>query len=248
MIATETARALRAIPLLGNLSDSEIDQLSGIGDLRALGVGAVLIRDGERADNAYLLLSGAARVEIDGHEVGTPVTAGECVGELAVPDDAPRAATVTVTAPTEVIAFSGDAFRGALDRLPALREAVTRALSRRLRQAQSARRDVRGAGGTRRADTGRQRVAPCVAKGLSNARVAAELFVSEHTVASHLQHIYAKLGVSSRVGLATAVLRASRITVLAVSRRRPRRGRRAAQLPGLGADQQRRSVAYRGRR
>ena len=32
--------------------------------------------------------------------------------------------------------------------------------------------------------------------------------MSEHTVASHLKHIYVKLGLSSRVELAGAVLRA----------------------------------------
>jgi HD-GYP domain-containing protein (c-di-GMP phosphodiesterase class II) len=36
-------------------------------------------------------------------------------------------------------------------------------------------------------------------RGLSRRQVAGELFVSEHTVRSHLEHIYAKIGVSTRV-------------------------------------------------
>ncbi len=46
------------------------------------------------------------------------------------------------------------------------------------------------------------RVATLVAAGRTNREVAAELFLGERTVASHLTHIYAKLGVRSRTELA----------------------------------------------
>jgi DNA-binding CsgD family transcriptional regulator len=47
-----------------------------------------------------------------------------------------------------------------------------------------------------------RRVADLVAQGRTNAEVAATLFLAERTVASHLTHIYAKLGVRSRTELA----------------------------------------------
>ena len=46
------------------------------------------------------------------------------------------------------------------------------------------------------------RVAALVAEGRTNREVAAALFVAERTVASHLSHVYAKLGVRSRTELA----------------------------------------------
>jgi DNA-binding CsgD family transcriptional regulator len=47
-----------------------------------------------------------------------------------------------------------------------------------------------------------RRVADLVAEGRTNPEVATALFLAERTVASHLTHIYAKLGVRSRTELA----------------------------------------------
>jgi DNA-binding CsgD family transcriptional regulator len=44
-----------------------------------------------------------------------------------------------------------------------------------------------------------------VAEGLTNGAVARRLYISPHTVNTHLRHVFAKLGVSNRVALATVV-------------------------------------------
>ncbi len=227
--------------------------LRSLGTPVRLAAGDALVRQGDRADHVYLVLSGSARVEIDGAEMGPPVSAGDWVGELAVLDDAPRAATVTATGPVELLAFGAETFTDLLADLPDLRRQITASLTRRLRQVSTgwaqlavdtdvlldAYFAIQGAGSDRDRHTAieqaalllrrlatatptetprvplgaltpaERRVADLVARGLSNAAVAAELFLSEHTVASHLKHIYVKLEITSRVALAGLVLRSS---------------------------------------
>jgi DNA-binding CsgD family transcriptional regulator len=49
-----------------------------------------------------------------------------------------------------------------------------------------------------------QQVARLAAEGLTNPQIGARLYVSRRTVATHLSHIYQKLGIASRVELAAA--------------------------------------------
>jgi DNA-binding CsgD family transcriptional regulator len=70
---------------------------------------------------------------------------------------------------------------------------------------EQARAELGRIGGRRREEgltPAERRVATLVAEGRTNREVAAELFLGERTVASHLTHIYAKLGVRSRTELA----------------------------------------------
>ena len=71
--------------------------------------------------------------------------------------------------------------------------------------AEKARSELGRIGGRRREEgltPAERRVAALVAEGRTNREVAAALFVTERTVASHLSHVYAKLGVRSRTELA----------------------------------------------
>jgi DNA-binding CsgD family transcriptional regulator len=71
-----------------------------------------------------------------------------------------------------------------------------------------ARRELQSIGGRTQEEgltAAELRVAALVAQGRTNREVATALFLGERTVASHLTHIYAKLGVRSRTDLARKV-------------------------------------------
>ena len=54
--------------------------------------------------------------------------------------------------------------------------------------------------------TGRERqTAALVGEGMSNRDIAQQLGISKRTVDAHLEHIFGKLGISSRVQLATGL-------------------------------------------
>jgi DNA-binding CsgD family transcriptional regulator len=74
--------------------------------------------------------------------------------------------------------------------------------------AEKARLELGSIGGRTREEgltAAERRVAALVAEGRTNREVAASLFLGERTVASHLTHIYSKLGVRSRTELARKV-------------------------------------------
>ena len=64
-------------------------------------------------------------------------------------------------------------------------------------------------------------VARLIAVGSTNAEIAAELGVSRKTVAAHVEHILAKLGVGRRAEIAAWTASSARAT-LPASRQRPR--------------------------
>jgi DNA-binding CsgD family transcriptional regulator len=123
-----------------------------------------------------------------------------------------------VTLPFEearTLLAQGEALRRA-KRRRAARESLTAALEGFTRLGASAfadraRDELDRIGGRRSTTAGdltpaQTRVAELVARGASNKEIAASLYLSEHTVESHLRQIYGKLGITSRVQLTLRLL------------------------------------------
>jgi len=147
----ETMAALRTVPIFSTLAPEELAELARSSAERAYAPGQNLCVEGEHGDEVFVLLSGDVQVwrreGVEERLVNTE-QAGGFIGEMAVLDPAPRAATVVAgSAGTRVLALDGGAFRQAMKASPSVAEGVIRTLAQRLRGAQTRRAGTKvGAG------------------------------------------------------------------------------------------------------
>ena len=122
---------IKGAPLFENCSKQDLQRIAQIADQLDLRAGKVLIREGERGREFFVIVSG----EVDVHRKGRKVTTlgpGSFVGEMALLSKAPRSATVTAVTPVDVLVITDRAFLDLLDRVPELWLKVARALAERV--------------------------------------------------------------------------------------------------------------------
>ncbi len=130
--------ALRSVSVFASLEPEDLAELSRSSVEEQHAPGEVLAREGESADEVFVVLEGSVVVL---HRVGTGEdfvleqrSAGEIIGEIAVLDPAPRPATLRAgDAGARVLRLSGSAFRETLSADPAVASGVIRALAQRVR-------------------------------------------------------------------------------------------------------------------
>lgn len=123
---------LRSIPLFARFGRREIERLGQLVDEVELPEGRVLMRQGESGKEALVIIEGSARVERDGRLIAER-TNGDVVGEIALVDEGPRTATVTLTAPSRLLVVGHREFHALMDEMPEVRLKVLSELARRIR-------------------------------------------------------------------------------------------------------------------
>jgi CRP-like cAMP-binding protein len=98
--------------------------------------GDVLFRKGDAAQHMYVVLSGEVRVG-DGNKIFEQVLAGGMLGEMALIDHAPRAATVTAETECTLAEIDEKRFLFLVQQTPSFALNVMRLLSQRLRRMDS---------------------------------------------------------------------------------------------------------------
>ncbi|MET1083746.1 MAG: cyclic nucleotide-binding domain-containing protein [Burkholderiales bacterium] len=108
-----------------------------------LHAGQALFREGEPGDVMYVLITGTANIVVGG-EVIEEAGSGALLGELALIDSAPRAATVVATTACRLAPLNKEQFHTLIRETPYFATEVMKVMADRLR-----RMDRRVAGGTR---------------------------------------------------------------------------------------------------
>jgi len=102
-------------------------------DFFTVPAGELIFREGAPADSMYVLLEGQAQVSIGGHIVET-AESGALLGELALIDQSPRAATVKAVAPCKLLPIDEARFHQLIAQTPQFATHVMKVMAGRLRR------------------------------------------------------------------------------------------------------------------
>lgn len=123
--------ALRQCSLFSELSKDELQELAKNTEDLEVEAGKVLCREGEPAQEFFVIIEGEADATRDGQRLGT-MGKGDFFGEIGLIEDIPRTATVTATTPLRFFVLTRQSFWGMLDRMPGVERKILRALAKRL--------------------------------------------------------------------------------------------------------------------
>jgi CRP/FNR family transcriptional regulator, cyclic AMP receptor protein len=121
----------KALYLLGQLSDSDIEWMIARGTKERILAGTILIREGQPVNAIYIVLHGALEVSGSGLSGSRPIRlgCGEVVGEMSFVDSRPPSATVTAAENATVLAIPCTALATKLQRDPAFAARFYRSLA-----------------------------------------------------------------------------------------------------------------------
>jgi len=122
---------LARVPLFSACSKDELRKLSRRTTDIPVPEGHVLVNEGERGLEFFVIVSGRAKVSRRGRKVGE-VGPGDFFGELALLIDADRNATVTALTPMEAIVLSRREFEAALADAPRMTRRIMAGMATRL--------------------------------------------------------------------------------------------------------------------
>jgi len=126
-------------PILLGLAEEDLDELAQASVVRSFPAGAIICREGEPGDVAYVVVQGRIeilkRLDDQSERFLRSAGSGEFFGEMAILQEGTRSATVRAAEPTTVLEIGQEPFLTVLGRSPALGIRILVRMTSRLRDA-----------------------------------------------------------------------------------------------------------------
>jgi CRP-like cAMP-binding protein len=135
--SAEALRSLQQVELFHGMDAESLRMIVQGTTEQTFAAGDVVCCEGEAGDRLFLLLAGTMRVYVErGGRIITYgiLQAGECFGEMALIEDAPRSANVRAETPSCCLSLSKQDFMALISRYPHLAMGIMKSLSQRLRR------------------------------------------------------------------------------------------------------------------
>ena len=126
--------ALKSVELFDRIPGEDLAQIALIAEEITFDRGEVVFEEGELGDALFLLVDGSVSVRREGRAIAD-LGAGECFGEMAILDSAPRSATITATTECTCLKIEREDFYDIMAEKPEIAQGVIKVLMRRLREA-----------------------------------------------------------------------------------------------------------------
>lgn len=98
-------QAIKKNYLVYGLTEDQLRSMSKLASTRDVAPGEVLCREGDRADEVFIVAEGRFAVRVGGGDQLAEIGAGSVVGEMGLIDPRPRSATVEAIDAAKVIAI-----------------------------------------------------------------------------------------------------------------------------------------------
>ncbi len=125
---------LKSVGLFSEIPGEKLSRIAQVAEETHWPAGTRILRQGDAGDSLFVVADGTVRVHT-GETHLAHLRRGECLGEMAVLDGAPRSADATAEEETTLLRISQEDFYEVLAANPEITERIVRMLTRRLREA-----------------------------------------------------------------------------------------------------------------
>ena len=123
---------LRRVPLFTQCRDEPLDLIGRLADEVDVPDGYTLMRQGDLAQEFFLIVDGRVRIERDGATINS-LGPGDYLGEIALLEESRRTATAITEGPAKLLVITHRGFNSLLDSSSSIRTAIIQGLAARLR-------------------------------------------------------------------------------------------------------------------